>query len=174
VAGLKAEGGGFKHDKSCRRRGGFKPEGKGTDWLEGAPWPWRQSLDAPDGRYARLRARSATSGEVPPLLLVDKPGEARCYLRCLATAMPATRLLRVWARWPLSEQGFGPLTPLLATDACQVRGAEAYYGHLVLRLRASFVVYYTSRSICKGRVTLDEMIFDLRHPWSSVDCQALE
>jgi DDE superfamily endonuclease len=146
---------------------------KGADLLEGETWPWRQSLDAPDCRYARLRARSATYGEVT-LLLVDKPGEDRFYLLCLATAMPATRLLRVWSRRHLIEQVFRTLKHLLATDACQVRSEDAYYGHLVLRLMASFVLYYTSRIICKGRVTMDEMIFNLRHHWSSVNCQELE
>jgi hypothetical protein len=29
---------------------------------------------------------------------------------------------------------------------------------LVLRLMASFILYYTSRVICKGQVTLDEMV----------------
>jgi hypothetical protein len=29
----------------------------------------------------------------------------------------------------------------LATDACQVHNEDAYYGHLVLRLIACFVLY---------------------------------
>jgi hypothetical protein len=47
---------------------------KGSDLTTGDQWPWRQSLQAPGCRYARLRARSATYGEVT-LILVDKAGE---------------------------------------------------------------------------------------------------
>jgi hypothetical protein len=146
---------------------------KGADLIKGDHWPWRQSLLAPDCRYARLRALSATYGEVT-LILVDKPGEDRFYLCCLASEIPATRLLRVWSRRNLIEQVFRTLKHLLATDACQVHSEDAYYGHLVLRLMASFVLYYTSRVIFKGRVTMDEMIFNLKHHWSSVNCQDLE
>ena len=146
---------------------------KGADLIKGDQWPWRQSLDAPGCRYARLRAKSATYGEVT-LILVDKAGEDRFYLFCLASDIPATRLLRVWSRRNLIEQVFRTLKHLLATDACQVHSEDAYYGHLVLRLMASFVLYYTSRVLFKGRVTMDEMIFNLKHHWSSVDCQELE
>lgn len=146
---------------------------KGRDLVKGDKWPWRQSLEAPGCRYARLRARSATYGEVT-LVLVDKPGEDRFYLMALATEIRATRLLQLWSRRALIEQVFRTLKSLLATDACQVRSEDAYYGHLVLRLIASFVLHYTSRVIFKGRVTMEEMIFNLKHHWSSVDCQELE
>jgi hypothetical protein len=146
---------------------------KGADWTKGDQWPWRQSLHAPDCRYARLRAKSATYGEVT-LILVDKAGEDRFYLFCLATEIAATRLRRVWSRRNLIEQVFRTLKHLLATDACQVQSEDAYYGHLVLRLTASFVLYYTTRVLFKGRVTMDEMIFNLKHHWSSVSCQELE
>jgi hypothetical protein len=69
---------------------------------------------------------------------------------------------------------FRTLKSLLATDACQVHSVDAYYGHLVLRLIACFVLYYTSRVIFKGHVTMDEMVFNLKHHWSSVNCQQLE
>jgi hypothetical protein len=92
----------------------------------------------------------------------------------LATEIRATRLLRVWSRRHLIEQVFRTLKSLLATDACQVHSEDAYYGHLVLRLIASFILYYTSRVILQGRVTMDEIIFNLQHHWSSVDCQALD
>ncbi len=49
-----------------------------------------------------------------------------------------------------------------------------YYGHLVLRLMASFVLFYTSRVICKGRLTMEEIIFSLKHYWRLVDLEALE
>jgi DDE superfamily endonuclease len=146
---------------------------KGADLTKGDQWPWRQSLHTPGCRYARLRAHSATYGEVT-LILVDKPGEDRFYLFCLDSDIAATRLLRIWSRRNLVEQVFRILKHLLATDACQVRSEAAYYGHLVLRLMASFVLYYTSRVLFKGRVTMEEMIFNLKHHWSSVDCQGLE
>jgi hypothetical protein len=34
--------------------------------------------------------------------------------------------------------------------------------------------YYTSRVIFKGHVTIDEMVFNLKHHWSSVNFQPLE
>ena len=69
---------------------------------------------------------------------------------------------------------FRTLKHLLATGACQVRSENAYYGHLVLRLMACFVLFYTSRVIYKGKVTMDEIVFNLKHHWSSVSCEALE
>ncbi len=146
---------------------------KGADLIKGDDWPWRQSLYAPGCRYARLRAKSATYGEVT-LIVVDKNGEDHFYVFCLATEIPATRLLRVWSRRHLIEQVFRTLKHLLAPGACHVQSEDASYGHLVLRLIASFVLYYTSRVLFKGRVTMEEMIFNLKHHWSSVDCQELE
>jgi hypothetical protein len=146
---------------------------KGRDLLRDATWPWRQSLDAPGCRYARLRAHSATYGEVT-LIAVDKAGEDRFYLMALGTTMAATRLLRLWTRRALIEQVFRTLKSLLATDACQVRSEQAYYGHLVLRLMASFVLHYTSRVLFKGQMSMEEMIFSLKHHWASVHCEALE
>ena len=105
---------------------------------------------------------------------MDKAGAERFDVFCLASDMPATRLLRVWSRRNLIAQVFRILKHLLATDACQVQNEEAYYGHLVLRLMASVVLYSTSRVLFKGRVTMDEIIFNLKHHWSSVDCQDLE
>jgi hypothetical protein len=146
----------------------------GRDFLhDDQPWPWRQSLDARGCRYARLRAKSPTYGEVT-LILVDKPGEKRFYLLCFATSIPATRLLRWWGRRHWIEQTFRTLKHLLATEACQVRSEQAYYGHLVLRLMACFVLFYTSRVIYKGKVTMDEIVFNLKHHWSSVNCEALD
>jgi hypothetical protein len=147
---------------------------KGADLVhQDNAWPFRQSLNAPDCRYARLWAKSPTYGAVT-VLIVDKPGEDRFYLFCFATPLQATRLLRLWARRHWIEQVFRTLKHLLATDACQVHSEDAYYGHLVLRLMACFVLYYTTRVIFKGQVTMDEIVFNLKHHWSSVDCQALE
>ncbi len=105
---------------------------------------------------------------------MDKPKEDRIYLFCRATLIPVTRLLRAWSRRNLIEQVFRILKHLLATDACQVHSEDAHYGHLVLRLMASFILYYTSRMIFKGRVTMDEMVFNLKHHWSTVTCEELE
>jgi hypothetical protein len=66
------------------------------------------------------------------------------------------------------------LKHLLATGACQVHSEEAYYGHLVLRLMGCLVLFYASRVICKGRMTMEEIIFCLKHYWRFVDCEALE
>jgi hypothetical protein len=103
------------------------------------------------------------------LIAVDKPGEKRFYLMTLERQMPSTRLLRLWSRRTLIEQVFRTLKSLLATDARKIRSEDAYYGHLVLRLMASFVLHYTSRILFQGRVSMDEMIFNLKHHWSSVD-----
>jgi len=147
---------------------------KGADLVdEDQEWPFRQSLNAPDCRYARLQATSPTYGEVT-VIIVDKPGEKRFDLLCFATSLQATRLLRLWARRHWIEQVFRTLKHLLATDACQVHSEDAYYGHLVLRLMACFVLFYTSRVIFKGQVTMDQMVFNLKHHWSSVNCQELE
>lgn len=146
---------------------------KGRDLLRDDPWSWRQSLDAPGCRYARLRAHSATYGEVT-LIAVDKPSEDRFYLMALGTTLTAPRLLRLWSRRTLIEQVFRTLKSLLATDACQVRSEHAYYGHLVLRLMASFILHYTSRVLFKGQMSMEEMIFNVKHHWSSVNCEDLE
>ena len=147
---------------------------KGADLVhQENAWPFRQSLHAPGCRYARLRAKSPTYGEVT-LIIVDKPGEDRFYLFCFATLLQATRLLRLWSRRHWMEQVFRTLKHLLATDACQVHSEDAYYGHLVLRLRACVTLYYTTRAIFKGQGTMAEIVFNLKHHWSSVDCQELE
>jgi alanine racemase len=39
---------------------------------------------------------------------------------------------------------------------------------------ACFVLFSTSRVIFTGQVTMDEMVFNVKHHWSSVDCQELE
>ena len=51
---------------------------------------------------------------------------------------------------------------------------DAYYGHLVLHLMGCFVLLYTSRVICKGRLTMEEMIFSLKRYWRFVDSEPLE
>ena len=51
---------------------------------------------------------------------------------------------------------------------------DAYYGHLVLRLIGCLVLFYASRVVSKGRLTVEEIIFSLKHYWRFVDSEALE
>ena len=51
---------------------------------------------------------------------------------------------------------------------------RALYLPGVLRLIGCFVLMYTSRVICKGRLTMEEIIFSLKHYWRFVDSEALE
>jgi hypothetical protein len=146
---------------------------KGQDLQQHRDWPWRYSEQVPGVRYARLRATSPTYGAVT-LIVVDAHGEDQFYLMCLATAISGPRLIRAWKRRHWIEYCFRTLKHLLATGACQVHSEDTYYGHLVLRLMGCLVLFYTSRVICKGRLTIEEIIFSLKHYWRFVDCEALE
>jgi hypothetical protein len=66
------------------------------------------------------------------------------------------------------------LKHLLATGACQAYSAEAYHGHLVLGPTGCFVLFCTSRVMCKGRLRTEEIIFSLKHYWRLGDCEAFE
>jgi hypothetical protein len=145
----------------------------GQDLIEDEIWPWREHPWEPRVRYVRLRATSPTYGNVT-VVMVDEPGQDRFYLLCLETTLSAPQLIRRWRRRTWIEFVFRTLTHLLATEACQVHSEDAYYGHLVLRLMASFVLFYTSRVICKGRLTMEAIIFSLKHYWRFVDAEALE
>src|SRR5881397_1570733 len=152
------------------------PDGRqvnGHDLQTPSAWAWRHSPQVPGVRYARLRASSPTYGAVT-LLVVSKPREEQFYVMCLDTAISGPRLIRAWKRRAWIEYYFRTLKHLLATGACQVHSEDAYYGHLVLRLMGSFVLFYTSRVVCKGRLTMEEIIFSLKHYWRFVDCEALE
>jgi hypothetical protein len=146
---------------------------KGGDLIHGEGWQWRQSPWEPGVSYVRLRATSPTYGEVT-IVIVDEPGQDRFYLLCLETTLSAPQLIRRWRRRTWIEFVFRTLKHLLATEACQVRSENAYYGHLVLRLMGSFILFYTARVICKGRLTMEEIIFALKHYWRFVDLEALE
>ena len=146
---------------------------KGQDLIEDEAWPWREHPWEPRVRYVRLRATSPTYGGVT-VVIVDEPGQDRLYLLCLETTLSAPQLIRRWRRRTWIEFVFRTLKHLLATEACQVHSEDAYYGHLVLRLMASFVLFYTSRVICKGRLTMEEIIFSLKHYWRFVDAEVLE
>ena len=82
-------------------------------------------------------------------------------------------MIRRWRRRHCIEFVFRVLKHLLAAESCQVHSEDAYYGHLVLRLMASFVLFYTSRVVCKGRLTMEELIFSLKHYWRFVDMEPL-
>lgn len=124
-------------------------------------------------RYARLTATSPTYGLVT-LVLVEEPGQERYYLLCLGTTIAAPRLIRAFGRRAWVEWGFRTLKALLATEACQVHREDAYYGHFVLRLMAFMVLVYTTRCLFRGRVTMEELVFSLKHHWRFLDSEALE
>jgi hypothetical protein len=152
------------------------PDGRrvtGEDLQTWPDWPWRESPQAPGLRYARLTATSPTYGRVT-LVLVDKPGEDRFYWLCRETLITAPRLIRAWSRRSWIEHTFRTLKHLLAAEACQVHTEDAYYGHLVLRLLAGLVLLYTARCRLKGRVTMEEIVFSLKHHWRFLSSEPLE
>jgi hypothetical protein len=146
---------------------------KGHDLQQHRDWPWRHSPQVPGLRYARLRATSPTYGAVT-LIVVEEPREEQFYVMCLDTPISGPRLIRAWKRRHWIEYCFRTLKHLLATGACQVHSKDAYYGHLVLRLVGCFVLLYTSRVVCKGRLTMEEIIFSLKHYWRFVDSEVFE
>jgi len=146
---------------------------KGHDLIEAQGWCWHQHPWEAGVRYVRLRATSPTYGQVT-IVIVDEPGQDRFYLVCLETERSAPQLIRRWRRRSWIEYCFRTLKHLLATGACQVQSEDAYYGHLVLRLIGCFVLLYTSRVVCQGRLTMEEIIFSLKHYWRFVDSEALE
>jgi len=146
---------------------------KGHDLIESPGWRWHQHPWETGVRYVRLRATSPTYGPVT-VLIVDEPNKDRFYLLCLETEWSGPPLLRRWRRRSWIEFVFRTLKHLLATESCQVHSADAYYGHRVLRLVGCFVLFYTSWVICKGQLTMEEIIFSLKHYWRFVDSAALE
>jgi hypothetical protein len=146
---------------------------KGHDLQTPGAWSWRHSSQAPGVRYVRLRATSPTYGAVT-IIIVKEPSADQYYVICLETAISAPRLIRAWKRRHWIEYCFRTLKHLLATGACQVQNEDAYYGHLVLRLMGCFVLMYTSRVVGKGRLTMEEIIFSLKHYWRFVDSEVLE
>jgi hypothetical protein len=130
---------------------------KGQDLIQGQAWPWRQHPWEPRIRYVRLRATSPTYGQVT-VVIVNEPDQDRFYLLGRETERSAPQLIRRWRRRHWIELGFRTLKHLLATEACQVQSEDAYYGHLGLRLMASFIVFYTSRVICKGPLTMHVLV----------------
>ncbi len=145
---------------------------KGYDLIKGKGWRWQQHPWEAGVRYVRLHATCPTYGRVT-VVIVDEPGQDRFYLLCLETERSAPQLIRRWRRRSWIEFVFRTLKHLLATESCQVHSEDAYYGHLVLRLMGCFVLFYTSRVICKGELTMEEIIFSLKHYWRFVDLEAL-
>ena len=43
----------------------------------------------------------------------------------------------------------------------------------MLRLMGSFILFYTARVICKGCLTMEEILCSLKHYWRLVDLEAL-
>jgi hypothetical protein len=145
----------------------------GQDLLLWTDWPWRDSPQVPGVRYVRLTATSPTYGRVT-LVIVDKPSQERFYLLCREASISAPRLIRAWGRRSWIEQHFRTLKHLLATEACQVQTEAASYGHLVLRLLAGLVLLYTARVLFKGRVTMEAIVFSLKHHWRFLNSEPLE
>jgi hypothetical protein len=141
--------------------------------LHGEVWRWQQHPWEAGVGYVRLRATSPTYGQVP-VVIGDEPGQDRFSLLCLETERSAPQLIRRWRRRRWMELVFRTLKHLLATASCQGHREDAYYGHLGLRLLGSFIWFYTSRVICTGRLTMEEIIFSLKHYWRFVDLEALE
>jgi hypothetical protein len=146
---------------------------KGHDLQQPCEWPWRYSEQVSGVRYVRLQATSPTYGVVT-ITIIKEPSADPYYVMCLETALSSPRLIRAWKRRHWIEHCFRTLKHLLPTGACQVHSEDAYYGHLVLRLMGCFVLFYPSRVVCKGRLTMEEIIFSLKHYWRFVDCEALE
>jgi hypothetical protein len=70
---------------------------KGRDLQQPGDWPWRQSVQVPGMRYARLQTTSLTYGIVT-IIMVEEPGVEQFYLLCLDTAINAPQLIRAWKR----------------------------------------------------------------------------
>jgi hypothetical protein len=145
----------------------------GADLRTRSDWPGRESPQAPGCRDARRTATSATDGRVTRVL-VDTAGEERFYLRCRETTISAPRLIRAWGRRRWIEPTFRTLKHLLAAEACQVQTEEAYDGHLVWRLVAGLVLFYTARFCVQGQVTMEAIVFSLTHHWRFLSSEPLE
>jgi len=107
-------------------------------------------------------------------VIVEEPGQDRFYLLGVETRLRAPQLIRRWRRRTWIALVLRTLKHLVATEACQGRSEDAYYGHLVLRLMGSFILFYTARVICKGRLTMEAILFALKHYWRLVDLEPLE
>ena len=146
---------------------------KGHDLIHSEGWRWRPHPGERGVRDVRLQATSPTYGQVT-VSIVDEPGQDRFSLLGLETERSAPQVIRRWRRRRWMEFVLRTLKHLLATEACQGHSADASYGHLVVRVMGGFVLFSTSRVICKGCLSMEEIIFRLKHYWRFVDLEALE
>jgi hypothetical protein len=145
----------------------------GQDLLARTDWLWRDSLRVPGMRYARLTATNPSYGAVT-VVLVAHPCKGRYYLLCRTTRFTAPRLIRAYDRRSWIEQWLCTLKHLLTAEACRTQTEDAYYRYLVVRRLAGLVPLYTARVIFKGRVTMEEILFSLKHYWRFLDSELLE
>jgi hypothetical protein len=103
------------------------------------------------------------------VVLVEAVGQERYDLLCRVTTIAAPRLIRAWRRRSASAHACRTLTHLLATEACQVQGEDAYDGPLGLRLLAGLVLLHPPRGLFKGRVTREDIVLSLKHHWRVLD-----
>jgi hypothetical protein len=73
-----------------------------------------------------------------------------------------------------SERTSRALKQQLATETCQVQGENAYYGHLVWRLLTGLILLYRPRVLFKGRLTMEEIFFNLQRYWRFLNSELLE
>jgi hypothetical protein len=153
-----------------------RPDGRrvtGQELVTRADWPWRDSLQLPGRRYARLTATSPTYGP-GTVILGKEPGET-CYdLRCQVTPRTAPCRIRAWKRRRWIAHAFRTLQHLLTAEACQVHEEDAYDGHLVWRLWAGLVLFYTTRRLFKGHVPMEAIVWSLKHHWRFLTSTDLE
>lgn len=103
----------------------------GYDWLEGE-WPWREHPWEARVRYVRVQAKSPTYGAVT-VVMVDEPGQDRCYLLCLETTRSGPVLIQRWRRRHWIE--------------CVLRGLKHL---LVAQIQAQIIVRKTQRRLAEG------------------------
>ena len=80
---------------------------------------------------------------------------------------------------PASRAG-APVAGALAWPADGCRAGSSWHRRYradlapVLRLLACLVLFYTTRIALKGQVTMDELLFSLKHHWRFLESDALE
>jgi hypothetical protein len=121
----------------------------------------------------RLTANNPTDGLVT-VVIIDELGQGRYSLLGQATRRTAPRVIRAWKRRSGIAHHCRLLKHLLAAEACQVHGEDAYDGHLVWRLLAGLVLLYTARILCKGRVTMEAIVFSLKPHGRFLNAKDLE
>jgi hypothetical protein len=138
----------------------YLPDGK--DFVNTEEWPWRRSSQVPKVEYARLTVTSPTYGSVI-VTLVNEPGQDRYYLLCQVTHISSPRLIRAFNKRFWIEWAFRSLKTLLGTGSCQMHREDSYYGHFFFRLMALTVLAYTVRKLLRSKVTMERVIFCLKH-----------